>query len=198
MRMGDLSWGSFERAQGEVEFEWFDKVMDKMQANGIKVILDIPGLPAPIWLHRGYPGVDIVSQNGTRLPPAERYMDDISDADYAREAGIMADALMRRYAHHPAVIAVGYDNKIGNGFMSYSEADRQRFISWLTKKYGTVEELNKAWATQRWSRRLSSFDDVDLPLADAVPGFCSVCRILYLAEQAGVRGTMQRILAAAF
>jgi beta-galactosidase GanA len=53
--------------------------MDKMQANGIRVILDIPGLPAPIWLHRAHPGVDIVAQNGTRLPPAERYMDNISD-----------------------------------------------------------------------------------------------------------------------
>ena len=169
LRMGDLSWDSFEPSQGKFEFEWFDKVMDKMQANGIKVILDIPGLPAPIWLHRAHPGVDIVSQNGTRLPPAERYMDDISDPDYVREAGIMADALMRHYAHHPAVIAVGYDNEIGNGFMSYSEGDRQRFISWLKKKYGTIEELNKAWATQRWSRRLNSFDDVDLPLADG-PG----------------------------
>ena len=154
VRMGDLSWDSFEPSQGKFTFEWFDSIMDKMQAAGIRVILDIPGLPAPIWLHRAYPGVDIVAQNGTRLPPAERYMDNISDPNYIREVGIMADALMKRYAHHPAVIAVGYDNEIGNGFMSYSEADRQRFITWLKKKYGTIDELNKAWATQRWSRRL--------------------------------------------
>jgi beta-galactosidase len=169
VRMGDLSWDSFEPSPGKFEFEWFDKIMDKMQANGIRVILDIPGSPAPIWLHRAYPGVDIVSQNGTRLPPAERYMDDIGDPGYARELGILADALTKRYAHHPAVIAVGYNNEIGDGFMSYSAADRQRFIAWLEKKYGTVEELNKAWATQRWSRRLNSFDEVDLPLADG-PG----------------------------
>ena len=169
VRMGDLSWDSFEPSQGKFEFEWFDKMMDKMQATGIRVILDIPGSPAPIWLHRAYPGVDIVSQNGTRLPPAERYMDNISDPDYVRELGIIADALTKRYAHHPAVIAVGYNNEIGNGFMSYSEADRQRFITWLKKKYGTIEELNKDWATQRWSRRLNSFEDVDLPLGDG-PG----------------------------
>jgi beta-galactosidase len=169
VRMGDLSWDSFEPSQGKFEFEWFDKVMDKMQANGIKVILDIPGSPAPIWLHRMYQGVDIVSQNGARLPPAERYMDNISDPDYVREVRILADALTKRYAHHPAVIAVGYDNEIGNGFMSYSEADRQRFITWLERKYGNIDELNKAWATQRWSRRLNSFEDVDLPLADG-PG----------------------------
>jgi beta-galactosidase len=169
VRIGDLSWDSFEPAHGKFEFEWFDNVMDKMQAAGIGVILDIPGAPAPIWLHRAYPGVDIVGQNGTRLPPAERYMDDISDPDYVREVAIMADTLTKRYAHHPAIIAIGYDNEIGNGFMSYSEADRQRFIAWLRKRYGTIEELNKAWATQRWSRRLNSFEDVDLPLADG-PG----------------------------
>jgi beta-galactosidase len=113
--------------------------------------------------------VDIVSESGARVPPAERYMDNISDPDYVREAGLLADAITKRYAHHPAVIAIGYDNEIGNGFMSYSEPDRQRFIAWLKTKYGTVESLNKAWATQRWSRRLNSFEDVDLPLASG-PG----------------------------
>jgi beta-galactosidase len=165
VRMGDLSWDSFEPLRGNFEFEWFDRIMDKMHANGIRVILDIPGSPAPIWLHRAYPGVDIVNENGARLPPAERYMDDISDPDYVREVGAMAEALTKRYAHHPALLAVGYDNEIGNGFMSYSQADRQRFISWLKIKYGTIEALNKAWATQRWSRRLNAFEDVDLPLA---------------------------------
>ena len=169
VRMGDLSWDSFEPAPGKFDFDWFDKIMDKMQAAGIRVILDIPGTPAPIWLHRKYRGVDIITQNGARLPPAERYMDNISDPDYIREVTIMADALTRRYAHHPAIIAVGYDNEIGNGFMSYSEADRERFIVWLKHKYGTIDELNKAWATQRWSRRLNTFEDVDLPLAEG-PG----------------------------
>jgi beta-galactosidase len=169
VRMGDLSWDSFEPSQGKFTFEWFDRIMDKMQASGIRVIVDIPGLPAPIWLHRAHPGIDIVNENGARVPPAERYMDNISDPDYVREAGLLADAITKRYAHHPAVIAIGYDNEIGNGFMSYSEPDRQRFIAWLKSRYGTVANLNKAWATQRWSRRLNSFADVDLPLASG-PG----------------------------
>jgi len=53
--------------------------------------------------------------------------------------------------------------------MSYSAVDRQRFIRWLKKKYGTVGELNNAWAAQRWSRRLNSVEDVHLPLTDG-PG----------------------------
>ncbi len=169
VRIGDLSWDSFEPSQGTFNFGYWDKIVEKMYANGIRVILDIPGSPAPIWLHRTYPGVDIIAQDGTRLPPAERYMDDISDPNYARELTILADTMTKHYAHNPAILAVGYNNEIGNGYISYSAADRERFITWLKKKYGTVEELNKAWATQWWSRRLNSFEDVDLPLGNG-PG----------------------------
>lgn len=169
VRMGDLSWDYFEPAEGVFDFKPFDAVMDDMHANGIKVILDISGLPAPQWLHHKYPGVDIVTQDGVRLHAAERYMDDISDPDYKRLVTQFADALTKHYAHHPALFAIGYDNEIGNGFMSYSEADRLRFIDWLKRKYKSLDALNKAWATQRWSRRIDSWDEVQLPYANG-PG----------------------------
>ena len=169
VRVGDLSWDYFEPTDGKFDFRHFDAVMDIVNAAGIKVILDIPGLPAPMWLHHKYPGVDITNQAGTRLAPAERYMDNIGDPDYRRLARRMADTLTKRYARHPALLAVGYDNEIGNGFMSYSEADRQRFVAWLKQRYGSLEALNKAWATQRWSRRIGQWDEVRLPYADG-PG----------------------------
>ena len=164
VRMGDLSWDSFEPSEGKFTFGWFDKVLDQCVANGIRVVLDIPGSPAPIWLHHKYPGVDVVSQEGNRVPPSERYMDDISDPDYARLAKQLAVAMLRRYAHHPAIIAIGYDNEVGNGVMSYSAADRRRFIAWIKARYGTIAQVNKAWSTQRWSRHLNDFDEIDIPL----------------------------------
>jgi len=163
VRMGDLSWDSFEPAEGKFTFEWFDDVVAQMHKAGIKVIVDIPGQPAPIWLHKRYPGVDIVNQDGVRVKPASRYWDNISDPDYRRLAKRLAQKMMERYAHNPAVIAVGYNNEIGNGHMSYSAADRDRFVNWLKQRYGSIEALNKAWATQRWSRRINSWDEVDLP-----------------------------------
>jgi hypothetical protein len=146
VRMGDLAWDSFEPAEGKFDFKTFDWIMDQMQAAGLKVILDIPGQPAPVWLHKKYPGVDIVTQQGTRLDPVERYMDNTSDPNYRRLLVRLADTMTKRYAKHPALFAIGYNNESGNGMVSYSEADRLRFIGWL-KKYGTVEALNKAWAT---------------------------------------------------
>lgn len=196
VRMGDLAWDYFEPTEGKFDFRHFDAVMDEVHAAGIKVILDIPGAPAPMWLHHKYPGVDIVDQAGTRLAPAERYMDNTADPDYRRLATRMADTLTKRYAKHPAVLAVGYDNEIGNGFMSYSEADRERFVQWLKKRYGSIEALNKAWATQRWSRRIGTWDEVRLPLADG-PGpaeryldlrrFWSDMTLAVLADREAVR-----------
>jgi len=143
--------------------------MDQMQAAGLKVLMDIPGQPAPLWLHHRYPGVDIVDQHGARLDAAERYMDDTSDPDYRRLLVRLADTMTRRYAKHPALLAIGYDNESGNGLVSYSEADRRRFIAWLQHRYGTLQALNKAWATQRWSRRIDDWDEVRLPYIDG-PG----------------------------
>ena len=166
VRMGDLSWDAFEPSPGKFEFAWFDDILRQMNEAGMKVILDIGGAPAPIWLHHKYPSVNIVDEHGAELHPAERYMDDISDPAYREHLLRFADELTRHYAHNPTLAAIGYNNEIGNGFMSYSEADRERFIEWLKKRYGTIEKLNKVWATQRWSRHLNSFDEVQLPYGD--------------------------------
>jgi beta-galactosidase len=166
VRMGDLSWDAFEPSEGHFEFAWFDSILEQMNEAGIKVILDIGGSPAPIWLHQKYPSVNMVDEHGSTVQPAERYMDDISSPDYRQHLNRFADELTRHYAHNPALAAIGYNNEIGNGVMSYSEGDRQRFIEWLKSKYPAIADLNKAWATQRWSRHLNSFDEVQLPYAD--------------------------------
>lgn len=166
VRMGDLSWDAFEPSEGHFVFTWFDDILRQMNEAGIKVILDIGGAPAPIWLHYKYPSVNVVDEHGATVQPAERYMDDISSPDYREHLIRFADELTRHYAHNPALVAIGYNNEIGNGVLSYSEADRQRFIQWLKQRYGTIATLNKAWATQRWSRHLNSFDEVQLPYAE--------------------------------
>ncbi len=139
--------------------------MDKMNAAGIKVILDIAVHPAPIWLHHQYPSIDVVDPNGNRQYPNHRYMDDVGDPHYQHYALRFADALVRRYGKHPDLLAFGLDNESGDGPISYSPTVRDRFIAWLKAKYGNVENLNKAWAGQRWSRRIGNFDEIGLPVS---------------------------------
>ena len=165
VRMGHLAWDSYEPSEGKFDFQWFDFVMDMMNKAGIKVILDIAIRPAPIWLHHKYPSINIVDANGDMHYPNHRYMEDIGDPMYQKYALRYADTLTRRYANHPALLAFGIDNESGDGPISYSETVRQRFITWLKNKYSSPDSLNKAWATQRWSRRLNQFEEIGLPVA---------------------------------
>jgi beta-galactosidase len=170
VRMGHLAWDSYEPSEGKFDFGWFDKVMDQMNQAGIKVILDIAIRPAPIWLHHKYPSIDITSPGGVAQYANHRYMDDPGDSMFQKYALRFTDTISKRYAKHPALIAFGIDNESGDGPISYSETVRKRFVTWLTKKYSSLDNLNNAWATQRWSRRINQFDEVGLPVTGAKNG----------------------------
>src|ERR1035437_6805492 len=139
VRMGHLAWDSYEPAEGQFNFDWFDKVMDMMNEAGIKVILDIAIRPAPIWLHHKYPSIDVTSPGGIAQYPNHRYMDDVGDPMYQQYAVRYADTLTKHYAKHPALLAFGIDNEPGDGPISYSETVRKRFVVWLTKKYLNID-----------------------------------------------------------
>jgi len=170
VRMGHLAWDSYEPSEGHFDLGWFDSVMDRMDKAGIKVVLDIAIRPAPIWLHHKYPSIDITDAAGDRLYPNHRYMEDVGDPMYQQYALRYADTLTRHYGKHPALLAFGIDNESGDGPISFSETARTRYITWLEKKYGIVDSLNKAWATQRWSRRINDFQEIGFPMSGSVKG----------------------------
>lgn len=170
VRLGHLAWDSYEPSDGKFEFTWFDEVMDRMDKAGIRVILDIAIRPAPIWLHQKHPSIDVVDEKGNRLYPNHRYMDDVGDPYFQQYAVRFADAISKRYAKHPALLAFGIDNESGDGPISYSETVRKRFVQWLKQKYGNLDALNQAWATHRWSRRINDFEEVGLPSTGAKNG----------------------------
>jgi len=170
VRLGHLAWDSYEPSDGVFDFEWFDEVMDELNKAGIKVILDIAIRPAPIWLHKKFPSIDVVDANGDVQYPNHRYMEDAGDPNFQKYALRFTDSISKRYANHPALIAFGIDNESGDGPISYSETARQRFITWLKNKYSNLDNLNSAWATQRWSRRINQFEEIGFPVSGQVNG----------------------------
>jgi beta-galactosidase len=89
---------------------------------------------------------------------------------YQQYALRFSDEITKRYANHPVLLAFGIDNEPGDGQISYSETIRQRFVKWLENKYKTIDNLNTAWAGQRWSRRIGKFDEAGLPQSASVAG----------------------------
>lgn len=164
IRVGHLAWDSFEPDEGMYTFEWFDRAMDLFAKADMAVVLDLPMRPAPTWVHKLCPGCTVTGTEGIAAPQTRRYMEDVSDEAYQYYALRFARIMVKRYRNHPALFAWGMCNEQGSGAYSYSEYSRKRYTNWLRKKYGTIDALNKAWSTQRWSRRFNSFDDVYFPV----------------------------------
>lgn len=57
VRVGESSWGLFEPREGEFEFEWMDRIIDKMHQANIKVILGTPTYAIPAWMAEKHPEV---------------------------------------------------------------------------------------------------------------------------------------------
>lgn len=164
VRMGHLCWDSYEPEEGVYTFEWFDEVMDLFAEAGIGVFLDVSTRPAPLWVHKLCPGCNMYGRGRNFQASLNRYLEDVEDPGFQHYALRFARVFVNRYKSHPALFGFGMCNELGSGQMSFSENARKRFQNWLKKKYKTTERLNRAWATQRWSRRLSSFEDVELPV----------------------------------
>lgn len=162
VRLGHLCWDSYEPEEGGYTFEWFDEVMDLFAEAGIGVVLDVSMHPAPRWVHRLCQGCRMYGKSGTEQHSLTRYNEDVDDPAYQKYALRFAEKIVSRYKDHPALFAFGLCNELGSGIPSYSPAATRRFQIWLKKKYQTIDELNRAWATQRWSRRFESFEEVML------------------------------------
>ena len=160
VRLGHLCWDSYEPEEGVYTFAWFDEVMDLFAAAKIQVVLDVSMHPAPRWVHKLCPGCRIYGKSGTEQHSITRYMEDVDDPAYQKYALRFAKKLVSRYKDHPALFAFGLCNELGAGFISYSPEAQHRFQNWLKKKYRTIDQLNEAWAAQRWSRKFSSFEEI--------------------------------------
>ena len=73
--------------------------------------------------------------------------------------------MAEHYSGNKNVIGWQPDNELGNSHddLCYCGNCRKNFQKWLRKKYGTADELNKAWGTAFWSQEYNSFDEVYTP-----------------------------------
>lgn len=92
-----------------------------MKEAGFNVFLDISTRPAPVWVHKLCPGCNIYGKSGTVQCSLRRYMEDVSDEAFQYYALRFAKVLVNRYKNHPALLAFGLCNELGDGYISHSE-----------------------------------------------------------------------------
>jgi beta-galactosidase len=162
--VGVFSWARLEPRPGEFDFGWLDTVLDKLHAGGIRVILATATASPPAWLATTHPETLPVDERGTRYGFGSRQQYSPSSAVYRDHALRLVRELATRYGGHPALEAWHTNNEYGcHVSASYDEESVAAFRAWLERRYGSIDELNRAWGTGFWSQRYDSFAEVDAP-----------------------------------
>jgi beta-galactosidase len=173
VRVGESTWTSWEPREGEFQFDWMDRIVDKMQAAGIQVVMGTPTYSIPPWLYAKHPEVMVIPLGQVRTPRefyGIRQNMDISHPVYREYCERIIRKIAEHYGKHPGVIGWQIDNETG----AYGTAGpnvQAGFKEWLKRKFGTVEAMNKAWGLVYWGQLVDSWDN--LPPRDGIinPGW---------------------------
>lgn len=170
IRVGESVWSTWEPENGVFDLDWLQPVLDGAHARGIQVILGTPTYAAPPWLARAYPEINTERRTGARAGWGARQEIDYTHPAFLFHAERVIRKIIHRYAGHPAVIGYQVDNEPGNEIF-HNHGVFQRFTDHLRERYGTVEELNRAWGLTYWSHRLATWADLWTPDGNAQPQY---------------------------
>ena len=165
VRVGEFAWSRLEPEPGKLEFDWLDRAVDTLGAEGLKVVLGTPTATPPKWLIDRYDDVLQVGADGRTRGFGSRRHYCYNSKSYREETTRIVTLLAERYGHHEAVGAWQTDNEYGchDTVRCYCANCLHAFRVWLEEKYGTVDALNEAWWNVFWSMEYRSFDEIELP-----------------------------------
>ncbi|MYM89937.1 cellulase family glycosylhydrolase [Rugamonas sp. FT82W] len=162
VRLGESTWSLWEPEDGRFEYAWMDRVIDAMGKAGIKVIMGTPTYSIPAWMARQNPEILARKFNGGQNTYGMRQNMNTDSAAYRFYAERLIRKIAARYKDNPNVIGWQVDNETG----SYGAANDDvfiRFQHYLEKKFGTPENLSKAWFLNYWGQDLHSWTDLPRP-----------------------------------
>jgi beta-galactosidase len=165
VRLGEFAWSQLEPNPGEYRFEWMQQLLDFAAQRQLSIVLCTPTATPPKWLVDQMPDMVAVDANGLPRKFGSRRHYCFSHQFYRKECERIVRELARRFGAHSAVAAWQTDNEYGchNTVLSYSAAALHGFREWLKSKYGSIDQLNRAWGNVFWSMEYRDFQEIELP-----------------------------------
>ena len=156
--IGVFSWQALEPTEGVYTFKWMDEVFENVHAFGGKVILATPSGGRPQWLSQTYPEVNRTDEYGRKHTHGFRHNHCYSSTIYRKKVQEINQKLAERYGNHPALLMWHISNEYSGE--CFCPLCQENWRSWLKKKYGTLEEINKAWWMSFWGNSYSDWQQI--------------------------------------
>jgi len=159
--LGIFAWSRLEPKEGKFDFDWLDRIMNLLHEGGVSVDLATATASPPPWLSHAHPEMLPELADGVRLWPGGRQHYCPSSPIYRDATRRLVNALASRYAKHPALAMWHVGNEYACHVPAcYCDVSARSFRQWLEKRYGSVDELNRAWGADFWSQRYSEWDEI--------------------------------------
>lgn len=159
VRMGESTWSLWEPEDGHFDYAWMDRVVDAMGKAGIKVIMGTPTYSIPTWMYKEHPEVLARPLGGGETFYGMRQNMDTDSPAYRFYAQRLIRNLVEHYRNNSTVIGWQVDNETSSYGASNPDVFAG-FVNHLKKKFGTTDNLNKAWFLNYWSEDVNGWENM--------------------------------------
>ena len=162
--VGIFSWAKIETSEGVYDFDWLDRIINKLGEAGIAVDLASATASPPIWLTQAHPEVLWKDYRGDVCQPGARQHWRPTSPVFREYALKLCRAMAEHYKGNPYVVAWHVSNEYGcHNRFDYSEDAERAFRKWCEERYGTIDAVNDAWGTAFWAQRMNDFTEIVPP-----------------------------------
>ena len=162
--VGIFSWAKIETSEGVYDFDWLDRIINKLGEAGIAVDLASATASPPMWLTQAHPEVLWKDYRGDVCQPGARQHWRPTSPVFREYALKLCRAMAEHYKGNPYVVAWHVSNEYGcHNRFDYSEDAERAFREWCEERYGTIDAVNDAWGTAFWAQRMNDFTEIVPP-----------------------------------
>ncbi|MCI9530898.1 MAG: beta-galactosidase [Lachnospiraceae bacterium] len=156
-----FSWAALQPSEDTYCFGKLDKIMELAKRHGMKVCLATSTGAHPAWMARKYPEILRTDFYGRRHKFGARHNSCPNSPVYRKFSVQLASKLAERYQAYDNIVAWHISNEYGGE--CYCENCEKAFREWLKKRYGALEEVNRAWNTSFWGHTFYDWEEIVLP-----------------------------------
>lgn len=162
--VGIFSWAKIETSEGVYDFDWLDRIIDKLGEAGVAVDLASATASPPMWLTQAHSEVLWKDYRGDVCQPGARQHWRPTSPVFREYALKLCRAMAEHYKGNPYVVAWHVSNEYGcHNRFDYSEDAEYAFQQWCEERYGTIDAVNDAWGTAFWAQRMNDFSEIVPP-----------------------------------
>ncbi|RRJ66870.1 beta-galactosidase [Paenibacillus oralis] len=156
-----FSWAMLQQDEDTYDFSFLDETIDRLYKSGVHVCLATSTGAHPAWMAQKYPDVLRVDVQGRKRRFGGRHNSCPNSPAYRKYSEKLAGLLAERYKDHPGLLIWHVSNEYGG--YCYCDNCAAAFRTWLKERYGTLDEVNRAWNTRFWGHTFYDWEDIVVP-----------------------------------